>query len=144
MNSVEIDMVVADSLKALELYKKIFEIEIVEASDFSRGDNEAIFTLYNVSFHLLDENPAFHLTAPTPDDPKTLWFNITVPDIEETYAKAIDAGCSEVQAVTNLPDHGVSNAIFMDPFGYIWMLHQVYEEVSFEERKRLWEEKRAN
>ncbi|GEK58259.1 hypothetical protein MHA01_11640 [Marinococcus halophilus] len=62
----------------------------------------------------------------------------------ETYAKAIDAGCHEIQPVTDLPDHGVSNAIFMDPFGYIWMLHQVYLEVSFEERKRLWEEKRAN
>lgn len=64
MAGVEIDMVVTDSLKALELYKKIFEIETVEASDFPRGENEAIFTLYDVPFHLLDENPAFHLTAP--------------------------------------------------------------------------------
>ncbi|WP_079476362.1 VOC family protein [Marinococcus halophilus] len=144
MNSVEIDLVVPDSLQALEVYKKIFEIKTVEASDFPRGENEVIFTLYGVPFHLLDENPAFHLIAPTPHDPKTLWFNITVPNIEETYAKAIDTGCSEVQAVTNLPEHGVSNAVFMDPFGYVWMLHQVYEEVSHEERKRLWEEKRAN
>lgn len=35
MVGVEIDLVVTDSLKALELYEKIFEIERVEVSNFS-------------------------------------------------------------------------------------------------------------
>ena len=35
MVGVEIDMVVTDSLKALELYEKIFDIQRVEVSDFS-------------------------------------------------------------------------------------------------------------
>ncbi|MCH0373491.1 VOC family protein, partial [Enterococcus faecium] len=26
-----------------------------------------------------------------------------------------------------------------DPFGYLWMLHQVHREVIFEERKQLFE-----
>jgi len=30
--------------------------------------------------------------------------------------------------------------MFSDVFGYIWMLHQVHREVSFEERTKLWEE----
>ena len=59
MTGVEIDMVVTDSLKALELYEKIFEIERVEVSDFPKGENEVVFTLYGVRFHLLDENPNF-------------------------------------------------------------------------------------
>lgn len=42
---VEIDMVVTDSLKALELYEKIFEIERVEVSNFPQGENEVVFTL---------------------------------------------------------------------------------------------------
>jgi PhnB protein len=46
--------------------------------------------------------------------------------------------------VTELPDYGVSNAIFSDVFGYQWMLHQMHKEVSFEERSRLWEEKKDN
>ena len=45
MVGVEIDMVVKDSLIALELYEKIFEIERVEVTNFSRGENEAIFTI---------------------------------------------------------------------------------------------------
>ncbi|MBM4764374.1 VOC family protein [Bacillus sp. B15-48] len=144
MVGVEIDMVVKDSLKALELYENIFDIERVEVSNFPHGQNEVIFTLYGVHFHMLDENPEFHLIAPTPDDPKTSWVNVTVPDIKETYAKAMDLGCTEVQPVTEISDYGVSNAIFLDTFGYIWMLHQVHKEVSHEERIQLWEEKREN
>ncbi|MEB1808309.1 MAG: VOC family protein [Bacillaceae bacterium] len=142
MVGVELNMVVKDSLKALELYEKIFEIERVEVSNFPRGENEVVFTLYGFQFHMLDENPQFHLIAPSPDDPKTSWVNVTVPDIEKTYTKAMDLGCTEIQPVTEIADYGVSNAIFMDPFGYIWLLHQVHKEVSHEERIQLWEEKR--
>jgi len=137
---VELDMVVKDSLKALDLYEKIFEVERIEVTNLPQGENEVVFSLYGARFHLLDENPDFHLIAPTPDDPKTSWVNVTVPDIQETYDKAMASGCTEIQPVTELFDYGVSNAIFMDTFGYIWMLHQVHQEVSHEERVRLWEE----
>lgn len=143
MVGVEIDMVVTDSLKALELYEKIFDIERVEVSNFPKGENEVVFTLCGVRFHLLDENPKFELIAPTPDEPKSIWFNIFVHDIEETFAKAISAGCTTVQPVTEMPDYGVSNAIFADSFNYLWMLHQVHREVSFEDRVLIWEENRG-
>jgi len=142
MIGTEIDFVVSNSLKALELYEKIFDIEIIEVTDFSKGENEVIFSLYGVRFHMLDENPQFQMIAPKPGDPKPIWFNIMVTDIEKTFAKAINEGCTEVQPVTEMKEMGVSNAIFVDPFGYLWMLHQIHKEVSFEERKRIWEERK--
>ena len=144
MMGVEIDMVVTDSLKALELYEKVFEIKRVEVTSFPRGENEAIFTLYGVRFHMLDENPKFQLIAPNPAEPKSMWFNIMVPDIQETFSKAINAGFTAVQPVTELPDFGVSNAVVSDAFGYVWMLHQMHKVVSFEERMRLWEKMKKN
>ncbi|SDI59802.1 MerR family transcriptional regulator [Natribacillus halophilus] len=126
MVGVEINMIATDSLRALELYEKIFEIERVEVTDFPKGENEVIFTLYGVRFHMLDENPEFGLKAPSVDDPKTISFNVMVTDIKETFSKAISLGCIEMQGVTDLPDYGVSNAIFIDPFGYVWLLHQVH------------------
>jgi len=138
---VEIDLVVQDSLTALDLYKQIFDIETIEKTSFARGENEVVFSLYGVRFHMLDENPEFQLIAPKPGDSKPIWFNILVPDLAQTYAKAISAGCTEVQKVTEIKDFGLSNAVFSDPFGYIWMLHQVHKEVSFEERSKIWEEK---
>lgn len=138
MVGVEIDMIVTDSLKALELYEKIFDIERIEVTDLPKGENEVVFSLYGVRFHMLDENPQFQMIAPKPGDPKPIWFNIMVPDIAETYSKAMNEGCTEVQPVTEMPDYGVSNAMFSDPFGYLWMLHQMHKEVSFEERVKLW------
>jgi PhnB protein len=139
MVGVEIDMVVTDCLKALELYEKIFDIERVEVTDFPKGENEVVLNLYGVRFHMLDENPKFSLNAPDPEVPKSIWFNVMVPDIKETFSKAIDEGCIEIQPVTELTDFGVSNAIFKDAFGYIWMLHQIHKIVSFEERIKLLE-----
>lgn len=141
MIGVEIDMIVSDSIKALELYEKIFDIERIEVTEFSKGENEVIFSLYGVKFHMIDENHQLQMIAPKHDDPKPIWFNIMVPDIAKTYLKAINEGCIEVQPVTELTDFGVSNAMFSDAFGYLWMLHQVHREVSFEERKKLWEER---
>ncbi len=144
MIGVEIDMVTTDCLKALELYEKIFDIKRVEVTNFPKGQNEVVFTLYDVRFHMLDENPNFGLNAPGPDGNKSVWFNIMVPDIKGTFSKAITAGCTEIQPVTELPDFGVSNAIFRDSFGYVWMLHQMHKVMSFEERMRIFEEKMGN
>jgi uncharacterized glyoxalase superfamily protein PhnB len=103
--------------------------------------NEAVFMMYGVRFHLLDENPEYQLIAPKEGEAKPMWVNVLVPDIKETFSKAIAAGCTEIQSVTELADFGVSNAIFSDTFGYVWMLHQMHREVSFEERCRILEEK---
>ncbi|HRY14223.1 MAG TPA: hypothetical protein P5309_11700 [Syntrophomonadaceae bacterium] len=54
---------------------------------------------------------------------------------------ALEAGCIEIQPVTELTEFGAINAIFTDPFGYVWMLHQIVRMVSFEERTRILEEK---
>jgi uncharacterized glyoxalase superfamily protein PhnB len=69
-----------------------------------------------------------------------MWLNIVVPDIQATYQKAMAAGCTEIQPVTEIEAFGVSNAMFTDPFDYVWMLHQIHREVSFAERCRIMEE----
>lgn len=140
MTGVEIDMVVSDSLAALRLYENVFEAQRIEVTVYSKGNNEAVFSIYGSRFHLLDENPAYQLVAPKPEDPKPLWLNVMVPDINATWQKAMAAGCGPVQPLTEMPEMGVTNAMFTDPFGYLWMLHQVHREVSFEERSRIMEQ----
>ncbi len=49
-------------------------------------------------------------------------------------------GAKELQPVTELKDYGISNAIFIDPFGYRWSLHQIHKVVSYEERIKMLEE----
>ncbi len=140
MVGVEIDMVVKDCKKALALYQSIFELEVVEATDLRQGQNEAVFTLYGVRFHMLDETPEYGLTAPGPEGQKSMWLNVLVEDINATYGKAIQAGCAEIQPVAQIESHGVSNAVFADGFGYCWMLHQIHRDVSFEDRVEAFQE----
>ena len=125
MRDIEIDFVVKDSLAALKCYERIFDVERIEVTDLKTGENEVVFSIHGTKFHLLDENPAFHLKAPESGRPISMWINVTVPDIKGTYKKAIEAGCVEVQPVVELAGYSVSNASFMDPYGYHWMLHCV-------------------
>ena len=136
---VEVDFIVTDSLAALDLYESIFEVERVEVTSFPKGQNEAVFTIYGVRFHLLDANPEFGMIAPAPGASQSFWFNVMVPDIKKVHKAALDASCSETQPITEMQDYGVSNSMFTDLFGYTWMLHQVHREVSFEKRVKLWE-----
>ncbi len=140
MQGIEIDLVIEDSVRAFGLYETVFGAEKVEVTAYRRGLNEAIFTLHGTRFHLLDANPEYGLTAPGPEGPHTMWFNLVVPDIAAQFAKAIAHGFTVVQEVTNLPEMGVRNAILMDPFSYMWMLHQIDREVSFEERTKIMDE----
>jgi len=140
MIGVEIDFVVHDCLKALPLYESIFEIERVEVTSFEAGKNEAVFNMYGTRFHMLDEVQEMGLLAPKQDMPLSMWVNVMVPDIKVVYENAIKAGCKEVQPVTEMEVFGVSNAIFCDPIGYIWMLHQIHRVVSFEERCQIFEQ----
>ena len=109
ITGVEIDFVVEDSLKALEMYQAIFAdaLEVIEKTSFPTGLNEALFTLYGTRFHLLDANAEYNLLAPTEDDPKTLWFNVMVPNIKDTFQNAIDNGASVIQELMHMPEMGV-------------------------------------
>lgn len=140
MVGVGIDFVVPNSLDALALYEKIFEVERVEVTNFDQVQNEAVFNIYGVRFHMLDENPQFGLKAPGEDGVQSIWFNVLVQDIKETYQKAMDAGCKEIQSVTKMEEFGISNAVFSDPYGYVWMLHQLHKVVSFEDRVKYFED----
>lgn len=144
MTGIEIDFVVTDSRAALELYERVFGAERVEVTAYDKGLNEAVFTLNGVRFHMLDENPEYALVAPKASDSKTMWVNVIVPNIETTHKAAIDAGFTEIQPLNELPDFGVINCVLSDPFGYVWMVHQVNREVSFEERNKIWETGKTN
>jgi uncharacterized glyoxalase superfamily protein PhnB len=134
MQGVELDFCVKDCRKALKMYKSIFDVEVVEETELESGQNEAVFTIYGTRFHMLDENPSAMLGAPSEGDPKPFWFNVMVDDIQATWDKAIGQGVTAVQEITRMDAYGVSNAMFSDPFGYIWMLHEIHAIVSFDDR----------
>jgi len=136
---VEIDIVISDALKAYATYQEIFATELIEKTDFPKGQNEVVFTIYGTRIHLLDENPEAGMRAPQ-ETVVPIWLNVMVPDIKETFQRAMDHGWHELMPLTDMSDFGVTNAVVADTFGYQWMLHQIHKEVSFEERKAMFEQ----
>ena len=132
----EVNFIVKDSIKALNLYKKIFEnsLEVIEESDFGIGSSEVIFTIHSMRFHMLDENENYNMVAPTGGHINTIWYNVSVRDIKQTHANAIKNLCKELQEVTKMDKMGISNSMFIDTFGYVWLLHEVHEVKTYEER----------
>ena len=134
MNLVEIDFIVEDSAKAFELYQTIFDVKKIEGNDFVKGQNAVVFDLYGTRFHMLDANPDYGMIAPSNDHTNSIWFNITVPDINTTFEKAIENECVVIQEIMDMPNMKAKTGMFKDEFGYIWQLHEVYGDVTYEER----------
>lgn len=134
ITGVEINFVVPDCREALQLYSAIFDIEILEATNLPAGSNEAVFMLYGMRLHMLDHNPQYHLIAPASDDPRSVWLNITVPDIAQTLEKALANGCTLIMPINKMEEMGISNAMFSDPYHHPWLLHEIHRTVGFEER----------
>lgn len=138
MTGVEIDFVVDDSLAAFETYRTVFGAVALEKTAYEKGLNEVVFTIFDSRFHMLDENPEYQLFAPGKGQ-CSVWFNLVVEDIQAVYDRAAAAGFAEIQPVTEYQELGMRNAMQKDPFGYIWMLHQIDKAASPGERHSLME-----
>ena len=125
VKAAEICMVVKNSMDALKLYESIFDIKKFDVVDKGVGLSEAIFGIYGTPFHLLDENHDHMLFAPEGGNIMCIWVNVAVPDIEATFKKAMDVGCTQIAPVADIAGTTIKNAVFADGFGYVWMLHQI-------------------
>lgn len=147
MKSVEIDFIVEDSIKAIELYEKVFDLRRGNVTSYEKGVNEAEFFIYDTKFHMLDENEEYGLTALKEGQTCPMWINITLENIDEVYKKAIEFGFTSIQEVKDVPmfsEFGISNAIVKDPFGYVWMMHQVEKEIKPHEIKEILDQIHGN
>jgi PhnB protein len=130
MTAIEINMIVADSVAAVALYERVFGANNVKITNQGKGLSEALFTLYGIPFHLLDENPTYGMIAPKDSDNKPFGVNITVPDIAAVHKMAMESGFTEVQPITEMTGTGLVNCILIDPYGFPWVVHQVVESKS--------------
>ena len=69
-------------------------------------------------------------------DPKTMQMPLTmsvyVEDVDDTFARALKNGATELRPLTN-QFYGDRSATFQDPFGFIWNVQTHIEDVSPEE-----------
>ncbi len=134
-------LVVRDTAEALDFYKRAFGATLLYRSPSPSGDGEHLhLQLWNSLVQVSSEEPAHQqrriegalLAAPESLGGSTCVFQVSVPDVDAAYKKAVDEGGSPSLPPTTM-FWGDRYGWLRDPFGHVWALTQVQEMLTPEE-----------
>lgn len=139
-NKLTLNMVVADSIEAMEFYEKVFDAKRGDVFHFpdKKGENEANITVGNVELRLIDENTSYSCYPPKKGEVDSIWLQIIVADTDAVLKKAVENGAVVGQEPSEFMD--TRYAEITDPFGYTWTINQIIREISYEERYQFYVE----
>jgi uncharacterized glyoxalase superfamily protein PhnB len=123
--------------KAIEFYKKAFGAEVLDRLSGPDGKRvmHAALRIGDSAIFLSDEFPEMDARAPETLGGTTICIYLYVPDVDQAFRRAVDAGAT----VKRPPENafwGDRYASIADPFGYRWDLATHVEDVPPEEIKR--------
>ena len=105
---------------AVEFYQQAFgAIEVYRVG--GTDENPELVSQLKIGealFWVADESPAHQNFSPESVGGGTVRLLLTVPDPDDSVAKAVAAGAAEVAPVTN--EHGWRMGRIRDPFGHHW------------------------
>jgi len=121
--------------RALDWYAEAFGAE--EVLRMPMGDKIAHAEIRIGDSHVMmtDEWPERGKLAPRSRGGATAMFMIYVPDVDQAFARAVAAGATVTQPVTD-QFYGDRSGTLVDPFGHEWTLATHVEDVSPEEMDR--------
>lgn len=127
--------------EALDFYERAFgareKYRLIDPADGRIGHCE--FELGGMVFMMSDEYPDFGAVSPVALGGSPVKFHLTVINIDEFVARAVDGGATELRAV-KAEFHGHRNGVLVDPFGFSWHISEPMEDLSTEEMQRRWNE----
>lgn len=128
-------LAVADGPKAIEFYREVFGAEVISRQDMPDGRlGQAELKFGDSMLQLSTEMPQIGLRAPNGE-----WWHSSlvhyVQDVDATFARAIEAGARQVEAVQTFMT-GDRYGTVIDPFGHRWAILTKVEDVSPEEADR--------
>lgn len=139
-NSVNVYLIVKDAKAAIEFYAKAFDGQpgiCMEMPDGSVMHGEVV--IGNSTVMLSQENPAWGAQSPESLGGSPAILHLYVEDAHASFAKAIEAGCTEVAPVVDM-FWGDRFGKVLDPFGFQWGIATKFEDVSPEEMAKRTEE----
>jgi PhnB protein len=117
-NSLAPWLSVRGSAKALEFYKLAFGASEVYRLDGPEDSVVARLSIDGAEFWLSDESPEHGNPSPETAGGSSIRLILTVADPDAVFARALQAGASEVYPVTE--GHGWRVGRVKDPFGHHW------------------------
>lgn len=114
-------LMLKDSLRAIEFYKKAFGAEgldVFPAPD-GKGTMHATIRIGDSILMMGDERPEQDCKSAETLGASPISLYIYVPNVDPAFKQAIDAGATEIMSVTDM-FWGDRCGTLKDPFGYAW------------------------
>ncbi len=137
MHTITPNLVFRDCAAAIEFYRRALgaqEVTRMPAPD-GKGIWHAELRIGDSVVFVNDESPAAGHRAPSPGEPAPVTIWLYVPDCDEAFRRAVDAGARS----TMQPEEmfwGDRCAGITDPFGYHWAFATHLKDLSTEEVQR--------
>jgi uncharacterized glyoxalase superfamily protein PhnB len=129
-----------DAAKAISFYEKVFG-----AKELSRmpGPGGKIWhselQIGDSKIFVMDEMPGSPVQAPSPANPASASIMLYVPNVDETFRKAMSAGAKSTMDVADM-FWGDRGGGIIDPFGYAWFIATHVRDMTEDEQRRASEE----
>ena len=141
MHTVTPSLVIRDCAKAIDFYKRALGAQ--EVSRFPAPDGKSIWhaelRIGDSIVFMNDEMPGMGRSAPTASNPVPVTMWLYVPDTDEAFRRAVDAGARSLMQPADR-FWGDRCAGVADPFGYLWSFATHQKDLSQEEMRRAGEE----
>jgi len=133
-------LAIQGAAQAIEFYKKVFgakEVMRMPAPGGRLGHVE--IKVGDSKVMLADESQQMNFLAPPAHGGTPVHIHVYVKNVDETVAKAIEAGAKMVRDVQNM-FYGDRSGSIEDPFGHFWHVATHIRDVSMKEMKKAAEE----
>ncbi len=124
-----------DAAKAIEFYKQAFGAKETFRFELETGIPHAEITIGDSTIFLTEEWPEGGRFSPETLGNSPVMMSLSVPDVDKFFAHAIGAGAKAVIPIAN-QFYGHREGTLQDPFGYLWSVSTLTEEMPVEEMHR--------
>ena len=127
---------VKDAAAAIDFYKKVFgATEVMRLVGPDKKIGHAEIRIGNSSMYLSDEFPDHGALSPETLGGSPVRMSLSVDDVDAVAARAVAAGAKEVRPIED-QFYGERSGLFADPFGYMWNISTLKEELSGAEMQK--------
>ena len=118
---------------AIEFYKQVFgATEKMRLAEADGKVGHAEIEIGKARIMISDEYPEIDVLGPQSRGGSTVGLHILVEDVDAVFNRAVAAGAKELKPVSD-QFYGERSGQLADPFGHVWYIGTVKEELSDEE-----------